>query len=357
MKFFCSEPMDIAIYKSCLLALSISIICTPILLRVSRSKGLFASINQRSSHDTSIPNTGGIILGFAVLIPLVLFSDYPNQEEFSLLISAFAVLLITGIIDDFNPIPVAYKFLGQFIPAIVIVTSIDEQDLVIPFISDLVQLPFLFNYLFWIVFIVMSINAFNLIDGIDGLAIGLGLIGGAFYFLQFYRLGVLDLMIFSTALSFGLFGLFFFNISKRFKIFIGDTGSLLIGGLLVFFALRYVSLSENESVGGSFFMVIGSIFIPLADLIRLTLVRIVHRESPFKADRQHIHHLLLDLLKGSHMLTTNILLIFQLGVIFLFQYLHHLKNLYLIAIIILLFALYLGGTHILTYARGKLKKA
>jgi len=348
--------MDIAVYKSSLLALSISIICTPLLLRFSRRKGLFASINHRSSHDASVPNTGGIILGFAVLLPLILFSDYPNQKEFSLLISAFAVLLITGIIDDFNPIPVAYKFLGQFIPAIVIVTSIDEQDLVIPFINEFIQLPFFFKYLFWIVFIVMSINAFNLIDGIDGLAIGLGIIGGVFYFLQFYRWEVLDLMIFSTALSFGLLGLFFFNISKKFKIFIGDTGSLLIGGLLVFFALRFVSLPESESISGSFFMVIGSVFIPLADLIRLTLVRIVRKESPFKADRQHIHHLLLDLLKGSHMLTTNILLISQLGVIVLFQYLADQKSIYLISILVLSFALYFGAAHILTYARGKLKK-
>ena len=339
--------MDIAIYKTSFLALTISILFTPLLIMISKKKGYFASINHRSSHDSSVPNTGGIVLCFAILLPLILFSDYPNQDGFSLLISAFSVLLITGIIDDFNPIPVVFKFLGQFIPAIVIVTSINEQDLVIPFVNDLVQLPFIFNYMFWIFFVVMSINAFNLIDGIDGLAIGLGMIGSLFYFLHFLLLGDNDLMIFSVALIFGLLGLFFFNVSKKHKIFIGDTGSLLVGGLLVFFALRFVSLSETEENYGSFFTVIGSVFIPLADMIRVTLVRILDGSSPFKADRQHIHHLLLELLKGNHKLTTGLLLIGQLLIIVLFHYLSDLKSTYLIAILIASFLVYFGVAFLL----------
>jgi len=345
--------MDIVIYKAGLLALSISIVCAPIVLKISRKRGFYASISHRSSHDSSVPNTGGIILFLAVLFPLIAFSGYPEQEDFSLLISAFAVLLITGIIDDFNPIPVAYKFLGQFIPAIVIVTSIDEPDLLIPFLNDLVQLPFIFNYLFWIFFIVMSINAFNLIDGIDGLAIGLGTIVGVFYFIQFLYLKDLDLMIFSIVLSFGLVGLFFFNISERHKIFIGDTGSLLIGGLLVFFALRFISLSENSPNYNSFFLVIGAIFIPLADMIRVTMVRLINGYSPFHADRRHIHHILLNLLGRSHMLTTVILLVAQLLIIVMFQLFSGGSSLFLFIILILTFIGYIGCATILEKLKVK----
>ena len=131
--------MDVSIFKSGLLALTISVLGTPFLIKISRKQGYFAAVNHRSSHDRSVPNTGGIMLCFSILVPLLLFSDYPKQEDFSLLISAFSVLLITGIIDDFNPIPVTFKFLGQFIPAIVIVTSIDENELVIPFVNELVH--------------------------------------------------------------------------------------------------------------------------------------------------------------------------------------------------------------------------
>ena len=156
--------MNLLVIKAGLTAFIITVISTPFLIKLSRRKGFIASIDHRSSHEDSIPNTGGIILGFAILIPLIIFSNYPEQDDFSFLLSALAVLLITGIIDDFNPIPVTFKFLGQFIPAIVIVLSIDEQDLIIPFIGQYVELPHFFNYLFWIIFIVMSINAFNLID-------------------------------------------------------------------------------------------------------------------------------------------------------------------------------------------------
>jgi UDP-N-acetylmuramyl pentapeptide phosphotransferase/UDP-N-acetylglucosamine-1-phosphate transferase len=311
--------MDAVIYEVAISALTISLLFTPILLWISRKKGFYASINHRSSHDTFVPNTGGIILFIAVLFPLIVFSGYPEQEDFNLLISAFVVLLITGVIDDFNPIPVTYKFLGQFVPAVVIVTSIDEPDLLIPFLNDLVRLPYIFNYLFWIIFIVMTINAFNLIDGIDGLAIGLGTIIGLFYFVHFYQLGAMDPMIFSIALSFGLVGLFFYNISDRLKIFLGDTGSLLIGGLLVFFALRFISLSETSPNYNSFFLVIGAVFVPMADMVRVTIVRIIKGYSPFHADRRHIHHILLDLIGGSHMLTTAILLLAQLLIMVIFQ--------------------------------------
>ena len=346
--------MDIAIYKTSIAAIAISIICTPILIKISRKKGFFATIDHRSSHDSSVPNTGGIILCFAVLIPLILYSDYPNQEDFSVLISAFAVLLITGIIDDFNPIPVVFKFLGQFVPAIVIVTSINEQELLIPFINDIVQLPLIFNYLFWILFIVMSINAFNLIDGIDGLAIGLGIVGGIFYFLEFLELGDPTLTIFAISLSSGLLGLLFYNNSTRFKIFIGDTGSLLIGGLLAFFALKFISLSEETTKNSSFFMVIGSIFIPVVDLLRVTIVRLFHGDSPFKADRQHIHHVILDLLQGKHIPATGILVVSQIAIVFLFQGLTKLEKPMYFIMLLILFLVYFGVAYVLKRVRDKM---
>ena len=81
--------MDAVIYKVAVSAVTISVVFTPILLWISRKKGFYASINHRSSHDTFVPNTGGIILFIAVLFPLIVFSGYPKQEDFSLMISAF----------------------------------------------------------------------------------------------------------------------------------------------------------------------------------------------------------------------------------------------------------------------------
>lgn len=333
--------MESSIFISSITALLISVALTPVLLRISKEKGFFASINHRSSHKSSVPNTGGIVLCFAVIIPLIGFSDYPKQENFSLLISAFAVLLITGIIDDFNPMPVAYKFLGQFIPAIVIVTSMDESALIIPFLYQYAAIPQIFNYIFWIIFIIMCINAFNLIDGIDGLAIGLGMIGGIFYFVKFKEIGDQDMMIFSICLSGGLLGLLFYNLSRKYKIFIGDTGSLLIGGLMVFFAIKYVNAANIHETNKAFFMVLGSIFLPLADMVRVTLVRISQGISPFHADRRHIHHLVVDYLGGNHLITSSILLVAQGFIIFLFYHLAESYQKYFLIILIGIFAVYI----------------
>lgn len=310
--------MEQLFLKSGIAAFIISIVFTPFIIRLSHKNGFFASLNHRSSHEIAIPNTGGIILCFAILIPLILFSAYPQQNDFSLLLSAFAVLLITGVIDDFNPIPVVFKFLGQFIPAIVIVTSIDERELVIPFIEQF-DLPGFFNYLFWIIFIVMSINAFNLIDGIDGLAISLGIVGGFFFLLKFLFLREANMIIFSISLVGGLAGLLFFNLSKKNKIFIGDTGSLMIGGLLAFFGLKFISLTEPASANNSFYLVIGSIFLPFVDMVRVALVRIIHGDSPFKADRNHLHHHVLKLSGRKHIIATGIIVLAQVAIILLFQ--------------------------------------
>lgn len=310
--------MEFVLLKPAFFAFAFSVFFTPVLIWLSHKKGFFASTNDRSSHQDTVPNTGGIVLCFAVLLPLLFFSQYPSRDDFSALIAAFAVLLITGVIDDFNPLPVIYKFFGQFIPAIVIATSINESELIIPFVENL-QLPFIFNYLFWIFFIVMVINAFNLIDGIDGLALSLGIVGGIFYFFNFQRVGDTDLMIFSLAMVGGLTGLLFYNFSRKNKIFIGDTGSLLIGGFLVYFALKYMYAGEGHHVSDSFFMVIASIFLPFMDMFRVAMVRMIRGESPFKADRKHLHHMILLFCKGNHALATLIIVLSQIGIIIIFS--------------------------------------
>jgi UDP-GlcNAc:undecaprenyl-phosphate/decaprenyl-phosphate GlcNAc-1-phosphate transferase len=333
--------MDRNLLFSGLLAFVIAIIATPLVVRYSKRKGFLASINHRSSHDQSVPNTGGIILYFSVLIPLLLFSDYPVQEDFTLMISAFSVLLITGVIDDFNPIPVIFKFLGQFIPAIVIVTSINAQELALPFLHNHIHLPGIFNYIAWIIFIVMTINAFNLIDGIDGLAIGMGISGALFYLLEFIGLGMYDMAVFSFALICALTGLLFFNFSRKRKIFLGDTGSLFIGGVLVFFALKFINYPDAQlPLNHSFFMVFGSIFIPLSDMIRVALERIFKGISPFRADRSHIHHLVLRMCGDNHIKSTAILVAFQLSVMFCFIWIARIQEAPILLTLILSFLVY-----------------
>lgn len=289
----------------------VSVILTPVAVKISKKKGFLATPNHRSSHFEQVPNSGGIILIVAILIPLFLFSNYFQSQDFSLLLSALMVLLITGVIDDFNPIPVFYKFIGQFIPAIVIVSSFSSSDLTIPFIGVLFDVPQVFNHIFWIVAIVTIMNAYNLIDGIDGLAIGLGIFSSMAFCWFFIKTHAPDLAVFSLALCGGLSGLLIYNLSHKGKIFIGDTGSLLIGGILGYFTLKLLNINDYAYLNRSAFIMMGILFIPVFDMLRVIGFRIVRRQSPFAADRNHVHHIMLDNYKLKHYQVSAILVTFQ----------------------------------------------
>jgi UDP-N-acetylmuramyl pentapeptide phosphotransferase/UDP-N-acetylglucosamine-1-phosphate transferase len=336
--------LDEKIIYSLATSLLISILFTPFLIQWSRRKGLIAKPNHRTSHDDHVPNSGGIVLCFAVLIPLMFFSGYPRSDNFNLLLSAFAVLLITGIIDDFNPIPVFYKFLGQFIPAMVIVSLFTPSDLLIPFVSGWIHVPGIINYLFWIVVIVVIMNAYNLIDGLDGLAIGLGIFAGLVFGILFLSQDI-DLAIFAFSLSGGLAGILGYNLSRRYKIFIGDTGSLLIGGILGFFTLKYINVNGPSYLNQATYHVLGILFLPLFDLIRVIISRVMKRQSPFIADRNHIHHIILDKFSLNHMKTSGILVMVQVVIFFVFYQTSRLLDSGFLFFAAMIFALYLYGIH------------
>ena len=283
-------------------------ILTPWLISFSLKKGYTATINHRTSHQEAIPNTGGIMLFLSILIPMLFFSGYHHSRNTDLIYAAFAVLLITGVIDDQNPLSPGFKFLGQFIPAIVIVTGLESNALAIPFLQNLFEVPGLFNYLFWVVAIVFVVNAFNLIDGIDGLAICLGLFSSIIFSVFFWMSRNFSLFMFSLIFTGGLLGLLRFNLSKRRKIFIGDTGSLLIGGIISYFSLRYLCIEGGcADMNKNTTLAVGILFIPVADMLRVILERLVRHQSPFTADKTHLHHLIMARYHFSHLATTLII--------------------------------------------------
>lgn len=311
--------MEGKILFSALAAFLLTLFCTPPLVRFSIRKSFFANRNHRSSHSADVPNTGGILLSFAVLLPFLIFSGYANDPNFHLLAAAFAVLLITGAIDDFTPMPVFFKFLGQFIPAIVIVSGFNLAELRVPFLPYWDVLPGFLSYLIWIVIIVTLMNAYNLIDGIDGLAIGLGMFASLVFGILFYRAQFHDLTIFAFTLTAGLGGLLYFNLSEKRKIFIGDTGSLLIGGIIGFFALRYANAQDTTlMMNGAAFKISGAVFIPVADMFRVIILRLAENRSPFSADRNHVHHLILDRFGLSHAQVSLVLVSAQAAIFTLF---------------------------------------
>ncbi len=300
------------------ISLLISFFFAPVLWAHSTKRGFTAEPNHRSSHDHFVPNTGGILLFFAITIPVLLLSDTRITSNFIFIFIAFISLFVVGFLDDLRNVSVKVKLLGQFIPAFFLILSLHHHDLVVPYFNTSTEWSGILKVAIWVVGIVGIINAYNFIDGIDGLAIGLGFIGGVLFGFFFFLKGYCNLSILAFSFAGGLLGLLKQNIAHKKKIFIGDTGSLIIGGVLSFFILRLLEVNSVNDLNFSSSMVFGVLFIPVSDLIRIVMIRLVNRKSPFSADRNHIHHVIMDAYCLSHRRTSAILVFLQCGIFLAF---------------------------------------
>ena len=271
----------------------------------------FDAINHRSVHQTKATKTGGI----AVFLTLFLFSTYfylsgVELYDFSLLIP-LGIMFVVGVYDDFYNADFKLKFLLQIIIAKILI----DQGLIIDDfhgVLGLQEIPRLTAQLFTVFVFLVIVNAINFIDGIDGLAITESIkviLIVEFFSLQstpFFALGMI------TVLS--LLPLYYFNYKKDYKVFLGDAGSLFLGTLTAIY-LFYVLGAEYQLKEGlnanKPLLAMSLIVYPLVDLLRVFIIRIRNKKSPFSPDQNHLHHLLVK--KGvPHFIIVLILLFLSL---------------------------------------------
>ena len=271
----------------------------------------FDAINHRSVHQTKATKTGGI----AVFLTLFLFSTYfylsgVELYDFSLLIP-LGIMFVVGVYDDFYNADFKLKFLLQIIVAKIL---IDQGFIIDNFqgVLGLQEIPRLAAQLFTVFVFLVIVNAINFIDGIDGLAITESIkviLIVEFFSLQstpFFALGMI------TVLS--LLPLYYFNYKKDYKVFLGDAGSLFLGTLTAIY-LFYVLGAEYQLKEGlnanKPLLAMSLIVYPLVDLLRVFIIRIRNKKSPFSPDQNHLHHLLVK--KGvPHFIIVLILLFLSL---------------------------------------------
>ena len=278
--------------------------------------------NERASHLIPTPSSGGIVL--VLTLPIILLYQFNFTIEI-LIISMFIIGLI-GFIDDRIDLSPKIKFLSQIAIASALFYSDVKIDNLYGFIG-IYQLPSLLSYLVTIVLIVGIINAYNLIDGINGLLGSISLINIILFLFIFQSINQSILII---TLIIGLFLISFlrFNIGNA-KIFMGDTGSLPLG---VFFSFLFITMFNENNTGNS--SALFMILFPCLDMVRLFASRVKNKKSPFKADKNHYHHLLLKF-KNNHLLATFICLILQV-VIFSISYITYVNKSFFQAVIITL---------------------
>lgn len=290
-----------------ILLIIISILLSLFILKSSHSyflkRKFYDPINSRSSHIGTATRNGGISIFLSLLLISVYF--YLQSIEifdYSYLIP-LSILLVVGLYDDIYEVDFKLKFLFQIITAKIM---IDNGLIIDNFhgIFGLYELNRIFAQIFTIFITVAIINSINFIDGIDGLAISI--ISAFIISFEFFANNQTELQTISIILLASFIPLLYFNYRSKNKIFLGDSGSLFLGGIVSIYVLNILSTNyiiKNEYDINKMIFVISILSYPIIDIIRVFFLRILKGTSPFVADRNHIHHILLDKFK-SHLLTS-----------------------------------------------------
>ena len=286
-------------------ALIMAIILIPPLKKLAIILDLVDRPNIRKVHDKPIPLVGGIAIVLAATLTLLISTTFMSGvKEHLFLIGAGIILMVTGSIDDKMNINPFFRLAIQVGCAYAVASSgIKITSLYGVF--GIYELPVIWQYILTIIIITGVVNAFNLMDGIDGLAGGLAIVGFSTLSILFYMLEKNELVVLFVAIIGAIIGFLRFNLSKN-KVFLGDGGSLFLGFILV---VSGINLIETTNILGkvnhttALITVIGIFLLPVLDSLRVYRKRIKSGVSPFKADKSHLHHLFL-LLGISHKLTT-----------------------------------------------------
>ncbi len=282
------------------ISLFISVFMTEQIIDFSKRSGIVDSPNERRKiHKISVPNMGGVGVFIASMFAYFAFSDYTNVLRPDKLFSITILLFFMGLKDDLEPIKPWKRFICEFLCAFFIIYVTDVRIPSMYGIFAIETLPYWASFALTSVFIVACINAYNMIDGIDGLLGSLCLLGTAVFGIAFFATNEWLWVLLCVVLAGALIGFLIFNWSPA-QIFMGNGGSMFLGTFFACVALRFMQV--NHYIDGSFFqitmphtMALSVIAIPMFDMLTVFFIRIVHKQSPFKADRRHTHHRLIGM--------------------------------------------------------------
>jgi len=273
-------------------------ITIPVVLKLAACKQLMDNPNGRSSHQTPTPTLGGIGIFTALMLGIVLWIKIDGTNYFQYLLAAFIIIFFIGLKDDLLVISPIKKLAAQIVASSIIIIGADLQLESFYGVLGVEMLPAWFGFLFSLFVCILIINAYNLIDGVDGLASVLGGIAACFFGGWFFATGYFNYAILAFVAVGALVAFIRFNFSRKQKIFLGDTGSMLIGLLSAIMALQFIKLNSQASENyfhNAPLLVITVLGVALFDVLRVVIVRLRRNQFPLSPDRSHIHHLLLDL--------------------------------------------------------------
>ncbi len=325
-------------YKFALLcfitAFVVTLITIPPIISLVKKYRLYDMPNSRKEHSAPIPTMGGIAIIAGMMTALFLWFPFSNAVPLISFFFSITVLFALGIMDDLKDLSAKYKFIVQAGLAALIalsgirITSFDG-------LFGIYELPFTAQYTFTLLAIVGITNAFNLIDGIDGLAGGLGFMSLVILGMFLTMSGDVNTALVAFSLAGGILAFMYFNLNPA-RIFMGDTGSLVLGFVIAVLCIRLMHINvfaPNPVLPHAPIFVLSIVLIPVFDTIRVFATRIWKGKSPFSADKTHIHHLLTN--QGfSHGFATKLICFIHGFVLIEVYWLRGLKQEFILAILI-----------------------
>ncbi len=336
-----------------LTAFFITYLAIPSIIRIAQVKGLVDEPGERRSHTDSIPTLGGLAIFAGLVFSITFWTPFVVFSELQYILCALIVIFLIGAKDDIIPLSPGKKFLGELIAAFILVFQADVQLTSLHGVFGVYDLPIWASIALSIFTVMVIINAVNLIDGINGLSGSIGVIISVTFGWWFYEINSIELAIIAFALAGALTAFLKFNYTPA-KIFMGDTGALIVGLVCSILAIKFIEINKNlvhpmaiQSVPA---VAVGVMIVPLFDTLRVFALRMARGKSPFHPDRNHIHHLLLDC-GLSHMQGTSVLMTVNILFIILVYKLQHIGAVNLLLLILGIAIVLSTGLYYLAKAR------
>lgn len=320
MNIISSYPL-IQLTLTAITSFLICFLAIPSIIKVAELKHLFDNPDERKKHGSQVPTLGGIAIFAGFIFSTTFWSNQTQIIELQYIIAALIVMFFMGIKDDIINLVAHKKLLGQLVAASIIVYFADIRLTSLYGIFDIYNIPYWPSIFFSIFTVIALTNSINLIDGIDTLAGSIGFIISTTLGVWFYLSGNIQYAILSFSLIGCLLAFLHYNKTPA-RIFMGDTGSLVLGLVTSILAIKFIEL--NRVFYGEAYLRITSVpavtisifIIPIFDTIRVFILRIMLGKSPLSADRNHMHHILTDL-GYSHIKSTLILVSVNITLIIL----------------------------------------
>ena len=300
-----------------------SVVVMPLLILYAQRNQLYDIPNKRSSHELLVPRIGGIVFFTAFTVYVTYAQNDFDPWLLYVMLFGATFLFVVGLYDDLRSVKPVLKLVSQMLALLGMVyfyhDAIERFRLhtIFEFIS-----ADLFYVLVFCFFLVL-INAVNLMDGIDGLAALVSINFFSVMAIIFFRSNHHHFSILSLVIIGSLMAFLFFNFSRKFKIFMGDCGSLFMGFLMCCFALQLIASSccdpaMEQLSGNQLTYVFAALFsLPIFDIFRVIFLRMANGKPIFQADRNHLHHFISDKMGKSHVFTAVLLCAVHLSLIIL----------------------------------------